>query len=484
MSTVAEHWILRGYDEDSGKYGDVASSSDDGDDRIDMKLSFYRGPNYVKWMTKDCPPSVLRHMSEQYVFELVIYPENSHTSAMKLKLSLRNISWNPNRQRFEFLFFPYLHLYLDKQIEYAVNGNITVHQIIEDLFPDGAYSLDKITTHDKIYHDFCFKGTRSELLAYIAKDLEIEYYAGSYAVIMDKNVCYSKDAVYYPQIHTNSLSSFSKSIGGTSQKNAIIYSSGVSGPCVMPGYRVSIQGPEFRILYVHTTYKKSRGIETTIIGTDDYITEEEFADILPLEDKSYLLEKINSKSYSDIGFGKTNKDDGIKQELLTINTSHDTQNLSFLKKDKNNTPYVLTTCEKMTPFGGSIRDSKNIIQSSYGVQYPSIGNPISLLVFPESRRDMALSFGNIWQHDEHPKRNSEKDYRFTFPDGTTIYQEHSTGKYILSSKGEITIGFNNDSKSNEVPNSFTSQMVISDSSIIIERGSRKITINNSVVDVT
>ena len=217
MSSVSEFWSIRAYNEENGTHGEVASSSDEADDRLEMKLSFFRGPNYVKWMTKDCPPLILRHMSENYEWDIVFFADNSTQPTLKLQMSLRNITWDVNRQRFEFLFVPYLHLYLDKLIEIAYKGDITVFQIIKDVFFDNAVSEDSITTVDKIYHDFCFKGTRSELLAYISKDLELEYYTGAGGIVIDKSVLYSKNPVWYPSVHVNSISSFKKSIGGTNQ---------------------------------------------------------------------------------------------------------------------------------------------------------------------------------------------------------------------------------------------------------------------------
>jgi len=115
--------------------------------------------------------------------------------------------------------------------------------------------------------------------------------------------------------------------------------------------------------------------------------------------------------------------------------------------------------------------------------------------FPENKGVMGINVSHVGEiynsievaqlyktGDRPPKRNSNKDYRLTFPDGTTIYWEASSGEYSIMAKSKIKIGVSSSVDSTSVPDPYN--IVIDSTSVVLEKGSRKITIDGTTVDIT
>jgi len=434
MVSMAVWAIKRGVDVAAGEYTTER-------DEIDLKLSFFRGPNRLIWYSRNPGRELLLGSSSSTPFYFVI-GDGGGTNTIQLEMTLESMLWNFERSCMEIRLVPNAFYYMNldegiglQTVQRDYSNTDSLSRFVKYLFPieyrDNVFITD---THiDRyIFKSLSVKGTPIDVLAKVADDAMAEFYINdnyaTFGIVGGSNVEEEIDNI---EPIDNNTCVF---VRGGKVYNMITTKGAVYGP----GNILFYGGIRKRIIYTHITSTTDNKTLCTVIAVDptQIVSEPELASILDEIDSNNLWGRIretrNNSSFL-IKSSDTHSDEFAMHKYVESYTKD--RNLSAL----NFGDYPSTYVTKTSPYAGA----------TVGVQYPSNIGAYGIALTHEGERHTAMEVAQLWNNGLQPTRESLFDYRLTLPLHTTLMNR--TGfvtegdplredMFYIANAGQIRIG--------------------------------------------
>lgn len=439
----------------------IANYKDNRKDHVIAKFSMFRGPNYIIWRSRTPHMPFALTVNDVLIYEWTFGPH------ITVKTKFVGARWCSNENCMEFRFIPDTFYHLSHEAIITTENITTLRQILENLTANNKSIQLKIEEEpdplkkgfpdQNLFNGLYLHNERPiDYLATICKTHKKEMLVGD-KFIGIADYLQTDDIGYNIHVFNNSFSHFS-------MFGKEFISVGSSKEPIYPSqhfYFHSNSSTVLQLRCIHTSIdingiKKDVHMisnvfdvkEVTKIEPDPYepgktiekqvfrwapikITEEELIDLLDDEDRQALMDIYYNNS--NVIVGKTSFDAENDKFVKYNNDKYDLAKTNFIPSSYR---YLVT---KATPYAGP----------TVGLQFPINNNSISVDVKHDGKASSAIEVGQIYQKNndnvwQEPRKDSEDDFRFTLPDGTTVYYEHNIATFTICGKQEVIVGIQSD----------------------------------------
>ena len=438
------------------------------------RFSMFNGPNYIEWLTYNPSEELMTMSGTKDDFTFKYMDGNNHTE-FEIQLKLVFSSWDHDKRGMLIRFEPKLLYYANL---YIISKN-PICKTIEDVMVDllGRVNAKVIVASDiknnELYNGYFHKGRIISFLDKFASDNNTEYY------INDKFCAVGYIINNFKDLQANSVPTYTTLDNTISQvevfKKKFTIATITQRVIKTIGDVIILNdGTPQRVISSYFRLDQNT-IDSSIICNDYGVKVDQFT-LAHLTKSVYkddnMLQSIDSK-YSNIDtfVSLTTEDTDEFEKLAAVSTiSRDMRHMNITNTD------ITQRIVKSVPYAGD----------TVGIQYPVNIGSNNINVSHEGELSSSIEVGQVYQESLSPKRTAPEDFRLTLPDGGTLYYSAAKKEWAMITKTNIMIGVQSSFDNTKVPTDadLQAKITIKNGEIILDDGTRKITMNGSMVNVT
>jgi len=397
-------------------------------DRIDAKLSMYRGPNRIIWYSYEPHENfMIKHLPDD-IYQIKFLVEGKET--LSYRCNIRSIVYNPALGCIEVLFVPVLYDIVDS-FSYDFNLNVnTIEEFLTAAISPHKCMIAESLKNVTLFNQFNVRGRLIDLICKIAADLEpTEVFVGDEALVFGKLL--ANPDIFPVQYHLQEENVHSVTRNWVKEITCV-----ETTECFLsPGTVVEFRNNKRRIIYSHyrwgpdpyqimTNGKLVNSCTINYILTDDTtgLSEIQYADLLPYEDREKLMQRIATTSLSIPSmFGHIDRGDSSPTFDVGPNTHIVNTNLIDLNPDKINiTDPFFNKTVTATPYCGMTRDLNYT-----GIIYPKLDRMYEVILNMYGYYASNVTVANLWNTNDKLglaiNEDNDLDYRFDLPGNSSEY---------------------------------------------------------------
>jgi hypothetical protein len=473
------------------------------DDLLIGSFTFYRGPSYFEWYTNKQNGIIKNEKNGEWVIRFYhIRPDGRidrfyHDAFVRLE----SINYNNSTNDLIIRFVNYAEYFLNNDFDISLRyGKPTsIYKLCTDIFTNyinvdlGGYvpqvNIVKNDYNSKdILTHFNWKGNGLDMINRLAQRYGMEF------IIQGKNIHIGpllflgkkKDAADNYRVRGNIYKSMVGLTTSTVTTSIAPFpghpfkSGALEGRVIVMDYYGDMDGTNCRVLTL--PYSETVG-EFEIAQYQRYIT------------SNITRNKPIPQTHSYLGVNKKNEEinqtvqrQGGNVHKIYHEVFHSSQDVNNFEKytipDYDSTLNIRSL--RASPFAGNTTfiptwSGDNTV---WGVNYPHMEGDLDVVNVIDGDMDKSITIGRMWSGDQ-PKRDDPLDYRLTFVDGSTIYEDESAKTIYMCGRNKLVFYVDQSMRWNLVPNANTTPSIeITTSDVIINNGTRKVARENDQIKST